>query len=103
MDDSVECAYGMYNFKKLNHTLMEDRSKNIQQNSPAQGQTTENRIKPDAPTINDSKAALAKDDLLQGTAGRELNPEYGDAADPTDEKLSTGGRDDASPLNTSTT
>jgi len=81
---------------------MVENSKNIQQNSPAQGQTTESHIMPDAPTINDSKANVAKDDLLQGTAGRELNPEYGDAADPTDEKLGIGGRDDASPLNTST-
>lgn len=84
------------------NNIMEDASKNIQQNSAAQGQTTENRTAPDAPTINDSKANVAKDDLLQGAAGRELNPEYGDAADPADEKLGLGGRDDASPLNTST-
>lgn len=81
---------------------MEDAPKNIQQNSPAQGQTTENRISPDAPTLNDSKANVAKDELQQGTAGRELNPEFGDAADPTDEKSGLSSRDDNAPLNTNT-
>jgi hypothetical protein len=82
---------------------MNDNPKNIQQNSPAQGKAPHGYQQADAPTINDSKANVAKDDLQQGVAGRELNPEYGDAADPTSEKLGIGGRDDASPLNTSTT
>lgn len=81
---------------------MEEKPNNIQQNSPAQGQTADNRIQPDAPTMNDSKANVATDDLMQGTAGRELNPEYGDAADPTDEKLGIDSRDENSPLNTNT-
>lgn len=79
---------------------MDDSAKNIQQNSPAQGQAPDNYNAPDAPTINDSKAAVASDDLLQGTVGRELNPEFGDAADPTSEKLGIDSRDDASPLKT---
>ena len=79
---------------------MEDNTKNIQQNSPAQGNTSNNRIQPDAPTINDSKANVAKDNLNQGTLGRELNPEFGDAADPTSEQLGQHHRDDASPLKT---
>lgn len=83
---------------------MEENSKNIQQNSPAQGLAPGGSYtQADAPTINDSKAGVANDDLMQGTTGRELNPEYGDAADPTSEKLGTCSRDDASPLNTSTT
>jgi hypothetical protein len=82
---------------------MEDNPKNIQQNSPAQGQAPNDRIQADSQLINDSKANVAGENLQQGTAGRELNPEFGDAADPTSEKLGIGGRDDASPLNTSTT
>ncbi|MDQ3279755.1 MAG: hypothetical protein M3Q06_15620 [Bacteroidota bacterium] len=80
---------------------MEERTENIQTNSPAQGTPPGNSpLQPDAPTINDSKANVAKDNLMQGTPGTELNPEYGDAADPTSEKLGIGGRDDASPLTT---
>jgi hypothetical protein len=79
---------------------MEERQSNIQQNSPAQGQAPGSRVMPDAPTMNDRKANVAKDDLTQGTAGRELNPEYGDAADPASEKSGTGSRDDASPQKT---
>ena len=79
---------------------MEDKPKNIQQNSPAQGAAPTDRITPDAPTINDSKANVAKDDLTQGTSGRELNPEFGDAADPTSEELGQHHRDDASSLKT---
>ncbi len=82
---------------------MENNPSNIQQNSPAQGAVPAGaKLQPDAPTISDSRANMAKDDLMQGTAGRELNPEYGDAADPTSEKLGIGGRDDASPLKTDT-
>ena len=79
---------------------MEDKQSNIQQNSPAQGQAPGSPVMPDAPTMTDSKANVAKDDLTQGMAGRELNPEYGDAADPASEKLGTDGRDDASPQKT---
>ena len=82
---------------------MEKNASNLQQNSPAQGAAPAGaKLQPDAPTINDSRANVAGDELLQGSAGRELNPEYGDAADPTAEKLGTGGRDDASPLKTDT-
>jgi len=66
---------------------MEEKTKNIQQNSPAQGTEPTGRIQPDAPTINDSKANVGKDILDQGSSGRELNPEFGDAADPTSEQL----------------
>lgn len=82
---------------------MEINFSNLQQNSPAQGAAPAGaKLQPDAPTINDSRANVANDDLMQGTTGRELNPEYGDAADPTSEKLGIGGRDDTSPLNTVT-
>lgn len=79
---------------------MEENAKNIQENSPAQGQVPGSRAVPDTPTMNDSKANVAKDDLVQGTVDRELNPEYGDAADSTSEKLGTDSRDDASPQKT---
>jgi hypothetical protein len=82
---------------------MEQKETNLQQNSPAQGAAPAGAsLQPDAPTVNDSKANVANDKFLQGSAGRELNPEYGDAADPAAEKLGTGGRDDASPLKTDT-
>jgi hypothetical protein len=82
---------------------METNPRNLQQNSPAQGSAPAGaRLQPDAPTMNDSRANVANNALTGGTAGRELNPEFGDAADPTFEKLGTGGRDDASPLNTNT-
>lgn len=77
----------------------EERTENLQVNSPAQSEPPGNsRLQPDAPTINDSKANVAKDNLSQGFVGTELNPEFGDAADPTSEKLGTDIRDDASPL-----
>lgn len=82
---------------------MKDKPQNIQQNSPAQGQAPNDRIQADSQLINDSNANVAGGNLQQGTTGRELNPEFGDAADPTSEKQGMGGRDDASPLNTSTT
>ena len=82
---------------------METDSGNLQQNSPAQGSGPAGAKRQlDAPAFSDSRANVASSDLLQGTAGRELNPEYGDAADPTAEKLGSGGRDDASPLKTNT-
>jgi len=74
--------------------IMEDNTKNIQQNSPAQGNTNINRIMPDAPTMNDSKSNVANDNMLQGTPGREMAPEYGDAADPTSEELGLHHRDE---------
>jgi hypothetical protein len=73
---------------------MEDNTRNIQQNSPAQGDTNSDRIMPDAPTMNDSKANVANDNLLQGTPGREMTPEFGDAADPTSEQLGQHHRDE---------
>lgn len=73
---------------------MEDNTKNIQQNSPAQGNTNENRMQPDAPAMNDSKASVGNDNLLQGTPGREMNPEFGDAADPASEQLGLHHRDE---------
>lgn len=47
---------------------MEDQTRDIPQNSPAQGQAPDDRIAPDAPTINDSMAAVGKDELQQGVA-----------------------------------
>ena len=80
---------------------MEDNTRNIQQNSPAQGAAPAGaRLQPDAPTLTDSRTNAANENLMEGTSGRELNPEYGDAADPASEKISSG-RDDTSPLNTS--
>ena len=82
---------------------MDDREQHLQQNSPAQGQAPAGaKTVADAPTVNDSRANVAGNTLQQGVAGHELNPEYGDAADPTSEKLGTDRRDDASPLNTGT-
>lgn len=82
---------------------MDDKPRNIQQNSPAQSQAPNDRMQADSQLVNDSKANAASENLQQGSAGRELNPEFGDAADPASEKQGIGGRDDASPLNTSTT
>ena len=45
---------------------MDDKTKNIQQNSLAQGKTNSNRIQPGSPTMNDSKANVANDNLMQG-------------------------------------
>ena len=73
---------------------MEDNTKNIQQNSPAQGNTSNDRIQPDAPTMNDSKANVGNDNLVQGSPGGELSPEFGDAADPADEQLGQHHRDE---------
>ncbi len=71
-----------------------ERAENLQVNSPAQGEAPQNsRMAPDAPTINDSRANVAKDDFTQGVAGTELNPEFGDAADPASEKMGTDSRD----------
>jgi hypothetical protein len=46
---------------------MENVAKNIRRNNLPQGQATENRIEPDAPAFNGSKANVAKDDPLKGT------------------------------------
>lgn len=73
---------------------MEDNQKNIQQNSPAQGSTNTDRITPDAPTMNDSKANVANENMQQGFPGREISPEFGDAADPTSEELGQHHRDE---------
>jgi hypothetical protein len=73
---------------------MEDKSKNIQQNSPAQGNTNNNRLQSDAPAFNDSKANVNHDNLQQGIPGHELSPEFGDAADPTSEQLGQHHRDE---------
>lgn len=78
-----------------------ERAANLQVNSPAQPAAPANsRLQPDAPTINESRAHVATNNLWQGVGGAERNPEYGDAADPASEKLDTGSRDDASPLTT---
>ena len=73
---------------------MDDNTKNIQQNSPAQALTRDNWLQPDAPTMNDSRANVANENLQQGTPGREMNPEFGDAADPTSEELGQHRRDE---------
>jgi hypothetical protein len=74
--------------------FMEDNMKNIQQNSPAQGKSNSDRIQPDSPTVNDSKANVASNNLMQGGLGREMNPEFGDAADPASEELGQHHRDE---------
>ena len=79
----------------------EERTENLQVNSPAQSAPPgNNRLQPDAPTINDTRANVAKDHVSQGTTVAELNPEFGDAADPASKKLGTDSRDNASPLTT---
>ena len=43
---------------------------------------------PDAPGMSDNATTAASDNLTQSIAnGSEINPEYGDAADPTFETL----------------
>lgn len=43
---------------------------------------------PDAPAMNDNATSAASDNLTQSVMdGSEINPEYGDAADPTFETL----------------
>jgi len=43
---------------------------------------------PDAPTMSDNATAAASDNLTQSVMnGSEINPEYGDAADPTFETI----------------
>ena len=96
-----ESVHQLLNEANINRWIMEERTENLQGNSPAQGTSPGNsRLQPDAPTINDSRANVVKDSLSQGRAGTELNPEFGDAADPTSEKLGTESRDGASPLTT---
>lgn len=47
-----------------------------------------NRQQPDAPTMNDSAANVNSENLTQSAReDGEVNPEYGDAADPTFETL----------------
>ena len=49
---------------------------------------TGERQQPDAHTMNDSAANVNSDNLTQSASkGSEINPEYGDAADPTFETL----------------
>jgi hypothetical protein len=85
---------GSWIFEILKFYFMEDNTKNIQQNSPAQGKTNSERIVPDAPTMNDSKASVGNDNMMQGIPGREMTPEFGDAADPTSEQLGQHHRDE---------
>jgi hypothetical protein len=50
---------------------------------------------PDAPTMNDARVNVHTENLTQTASGdREVNPEYGDAADPTSEELGTHHRDE---------
>jgi len=47
-----------------------------------------NRQQPDAPTMNDSASNVNSENLTQSASkDGEVNPEYGDAADPTFETL----------------
>lgn len=64
-----------------------EKDRNVPQNSPAQGKATDDKRVADAAPINDSRAVLENDLLNQGTPGREMTPEFGDAADPTSEQL----------------
>lgn len=42
----------------------------------------------DSPTMNDNVTSAGNDNLTQSVInGSEINPEYGDAADPTFEKI----------------
>lgn len=71
-----------------------ERPANLEVNSPAQGEAPGNsRMAADAQTISDSRANVAKEDLTQGVSGSERNPEFGNAADPSSEKLGTDSRD----------
>lgn len=76
---------------------MENNPINMQQNSPAQQGITsfnkEPKQQPEVPAMSDSRPSIGNENLLQGAgADGETTPEYGDAADPTFEKLS-GGHD----------
>ena len=73
---------------------MEQNTRNIQQNSPAQGKTNNDKHQPDASTMNDSATHVANEKPLQGGLGREIFPEHGDAADPTSEELGQHHRDE---------
>ena len=57
-------------------------------NNDASLQNIGNRQQPDAPTMNDGAVNVNSDNLTQSISkGSEVNPEYGDAADPTFETL----------------
>lgn len=66
---------------------MQEEPKNIQQNSAAQ-QSSQQPLQPDAANMNDSKTNVDSDNLQQGMTGHELNPEFGDAADPHQRRIS---------------
>ncbi len=64
-----------------------DKDVNLTNNDASLLRTGE-RQQPDAPTMNDSAANINSDNLTQSASkGSEINPEYGDAADPTFETL----------------
>ena len=50
---------------------------------------------PDAPVVNNARVHTHPENLAQRASGdREVNPEYGDVADPTSEELGTHHRDE---------
>jgi hypothetical protein len=57
-------------------------------NSDASLQNIGNPQQPDATSMNDGAASVASENLTQSVMGHgEVNPEYGDAADPTFESM----------------
>ena len=64
-----------------------DQDLNLTNNDASLLRTGE-RQQPDAPTMNDSAANVGSENLTQSAlSDGEVNPEYGDAADPTFETL----------------
>jgi hypothetical protein len=64
-----------------------DKDLNLTNNDASLLRTGE-RQQPDAPTMTDNAVNVNNDNLTQSASkGSELNPEYGDAADPTFETL----------------
>ncbi len=69
--------------------LMTDKRNDDQNERP------DDYLQPDAPTMSDRATNVANENLTQSAlADGEVQPEFGDAADPTTEELSTDHRDD---------
>ena len=71
-----------------------ENHRNVQQNSPAQQRVDQNNYQPDAPKMNDSLDNVSTERLQQSARDGEVNPEFGDAADPTQEELGNHHRDE---------
>ncbi len=83
---------------------MQENPKDLQQNSPAQkGSGTDPNNQPadslggipSAPVMSDREGSAGNENMFQNaTDDREVTPEFGDAADPTQEELGTHHRDE---------